>query len=520
MSDRTAALATALEAAADAPAILEALARAVWYNARDGAECPEQRIPTLAELAHWEPTAEVAGECGELLAAVLGGAGWRWARLDVAPEADGAVSGFVFAALRLRGDLIGWRPLAEVHARCVTLQKPRPRHPLAPLVADWQTRAPMIVDADHHRRAILPASLREARRDAERLPLGLDRATPLGATDPEQGYLPGLEPPPSLVSPVPWLALYDLTGSGPVQTRGRGAPLAQRLFVEVLTAVHVGDRAPEWITAPPITLRDLFKWCWPRYWDVSKWHKQAREWGRWSGGYDRSKHLEPLRRALLELDNMRIVYAGWERRLIRVDDLPTAATGLDEVVRFNVRQLPGSDRGPMFERAPARRWGVVSAPAWRTTIRLAYLWDEAKRRNNGARIYATRPMVARGPGGVILGADGKPLRDHRGAVVKDWSDPRAVILGADGKPAGAGNPPAYERNPVADRVPQLGPDDLIRLGYDGNLDLQAGTRRKRLHETREALRAKEAAGEVAIEVDSEGWRILETRIVAIPPADG
>ena len=29
----------------------------------------------------------------------------------------------------------------------------------------------MIVDADHHRRAILPASLREARRDAERLSL-------------------------------------------------------------------------------------------------------------------------------------------------------------------------------------------------------------------------------------------------------------------------------------------------------------------------------------------------------------
>ena len=239
----------------------------------------------------------------------------------------------------------------------------------------------MIVDADHHRRAILPASLREARRDAERLPLGLDRATPLGATDPEQGYLPGLEPPPSLVSPVPWLTLYDLIGSGPVQTRGRGAPLAQRLFVEVLTAAHVGDRAPEWITAPPITLRDLFKWCWPRYSDVSKWNKQAREWGRWSGGYDRSKHLEPLRCSLLELDNMRIVYAGWERRRIRVDDLPTAATGLDEVVRFNVRQLPGCDRGPMFERAPARRWGVVSAPAWRTTIRLAYLWDEVKRRN-------------------------------------------------------------------------------------------------------------------------------------------
>ena len=45
------------------------------------------------------------------------------------------------------------------------------------------------------------------------LPLGLDRATP---REPEQGYLPGLAPSPSLVPPVPWLTLYDPTGSGPV----------------------------------------------------------------------------------------------------------------------------------------------------------------------------------------------------------------------------------------------------------------------------------------------------------------
>ena len=48
---------------------------------------------------------------------------------------------------------------------------------------------------------------------------------------------PGLEPAPSLVPAVPWLTLYDLTGAGPIQTRGRGAPLAQRLFVEILTVV-------------------------------------------------------------------------------------------------------------------------------------------------------------------------------------------------------------------------------------------------------------------------------------------
>ena len=162
------------------------------------------------------------------------------------------------------------------------------------------------------------------------------------------------------------------------------------------------------------------------------------------------------------------------------------------------------------KRADADAAGIVSAPAWRSTIRLAYLWDEAKLRNHGARVYATRPVVARGAGGVILGDDGKPLRDHHGATVTDWSDRRAVVLSANGKPAGEDNPPAYERNPAADRVPELDPDDLIRLAFDDNLDLPTGTRRKRLYEARKALRAKEDAGDVVIEEDAgEGWRIIE-----------
>ena len=97
---------------------------------------------------------------------------------------------------------------------------------------------PEPVEADRHPRAILPASLRDATRDHETVPLALDRITPLGPIrERERGYLPTLVLPPALVPPVPWLTLYDLTATGPMQTRGRGAPLAQRLFVEVLTAV-------------------------------------------------------------------------------------------------------------------------------------------------------------------------------------------------------------------------------------------------------------------------------------------
>ena len=199
-----------------------------------------------------------------------------------------------------------------------------------------------------------------------------------------------------------------------------------------------------------------------------------------------------------KLDGTRVT---WELAVVRTalsacKHFQPRITRLDDAIVFRVEHLPGSEHGPLIDRDLVRGWAAVSAPAWRTSLRLAYLWDKAKAANNGARIYATRPVVARGAGGVILGADDKPLRDRRGAVVKDWSDPRAVHLGANRKPAGAGNPPAIERNPAADRVPALDPDDLIRLAYDENI-----TRSKRDKRPppglRKALRAKEAAGEVA-----------------------
>ncbi len=79
-------------------------------------------------------------------------------------------------------------------------------------------------------------------------------------------------------------------------------------------------------------------------------------------------------------------------------------------------------------------------------------------------------------------------------------------LGAEGEPAGRDNPPAFERNPAADRVPMLGPDDLVRLAYDDDLDTD---RRKRLMRAGAALAALEAAGAVVIEHDGAGLRIIE-----------
>ncbi len=120
--------------------------------------------------------------------------------------------------------------------------------------------------------------------------------------------------------------------------------------------------------------------------------------------------------------------------------------------------------------------------------------------NGGHRIYATRPKVARGSDGVLMGRDDHPVVRRDGRLVRDWSDPRAVPLyGPDGKPL-------TERNPSADRVPVLGPDDLVRLAYDDDLTTN---RRDRLHNARKALGDMAAAGAVVIESDGDGRRVPE-----------
>ena len=264
--------------------IFRELARTTWGKAhqageawaRADAECPPARVPTLADMAAWTAdgaTEAARGEAGERLTALVP-PDWR----DAGKEAGTTISmrplGEPAGPERVVPDRVDMAetqryllvtgltrpsmatvaaPSLSLYGRLVTDTHRRwsgGPHPLAPLVADWQRFAPVPVKVDRHVRAIMPASLRDAARDHDTLPLGLDRLTPLGPIrEPEQGHLPGLEPPPSLVPPVPWLTLYDLTGSGPVQTRGRGAPLAQRLFVEVLTAVPRDGR--EWTTAPP-----------------------------------------------------------------------------------------------------------------------------------------------------------------------------------------------------------------------------------------------------------------------------
>ena len=386
--------------------------------------------------------------------------------------------------------------MMEYNRRWLALPEPRPSHVVSILVDAWLRDQP--IDRDHRRTGILPESWRDGRH-YDYLPLKTHPyPEPPGSMAGDQHLLPLAELQQSVIVPVLPLAMYD-SGTGPMATRGRGAPYAQRLFVEILLDVGRLDRVPGQTARVEVTLRELVTWLWPNGW------KRTRSAGRLGD-------LQILQRELLILDSMRIL---WERmlwRLVAVQALPTENSRMEDVIVFRVEHLPGSEHGPLLDRDRLRRFGTVSAPAWRAYLRLAYLWDAVKGKNNGARIYATRPVVARDRRGVPVGANGKPLRDQRGAVVKDWSDPRAVILGANGKPVSASNPPAYERNPAADRVPMLGPDDLILLAFDDS-EVTRGTFRKRLHDARQALATMAATGAVILESDHYGGvRVLEHRM--------
>ena len=146
--------------------ILRELARATWAKAH-GAQCPDNQIPTLPDLAAevlpvdavQEAVARSGAVVGietpvQLVVAPFGGTDgappappipgglalyWAWlpvrtARPDLAPSPDAATA--------------GGGAIEAVHAAWCALSKPRPLHPLVPLVAAWQaTRTADLRDA-------------------------------------------------------------------------------------------------------------------------------------------------------------------------------------------------------------------------------------------------------------------------------------------------------------------------------------------------------------------------------------
>ena len=173
--------------------------------------------------------------------------------------------------------------------------------------------------------------------------------------------LPGFGLERTRITPALPLALYDI-GGGSSMERGRGAPLALRLWVESILAVGLTDRANPWPTVLEIPLRDLLAKLYP--------------------GKRRPKPNEywPLLMQAVEiLDSTRIPWEdpetgkGGLQRIVNVSSIPRGPGKLDDAVRIIVDLPPGSGKGPAVS-PNLNRYGVQSAPLYRGLLNLAYLW--------------------------------------------------------------------------------------------------------------------------------------------------
>ena len=336
--------------------------------------------------------------------------------------------------------------MMEYTRRWLKLQEPRPRHAVSIVFDGWR-QSPVSTEWDNRRYANLPGPLVKTRhivldRDlsAGQAHLPFDYDSLAAAVPPDQprfevGYLPTLEPEPSLL-PLALLNVFSTTASpgrhGPV-------PVAARIGWEVLIALGGEDR--ERIEGPAIlncTLGDLHRSVYPATSD--RWHK---------------KNGPTLLRGLHNLDKARLRWRGDARGglypLVEVYRLPNSARP-DEPLVFLSHLPPSSRQGPQVDRVILRALAARSAREHRMML-IAYCLFDRYGTVNGRLISPTLPVVRRDSAGYVLSTSGKVQSEKNGTPTRRATHRRAVQTGA------------RERNPETERYPWLEGRDLILAGY-------------------------------------------------------
>ena len=184
-----------------------------------------------------------------------------------------------------------------------------------------------------------------------------------------QLIMPGFERDDT-VAPVLPLLLYDLSGSdGVVGRKSPGAPLALRLFVESILAVHLGDRTGDGLVAMDVPLRVMLSWLY----SSSRVPRPAEYWPRLM----RAAELLDSREAKVPWFDRKTGKGGF-RRIVAVGGIPRGPNCLDDDVRIIVDLPPGSDTGPQVSDR-LRHYGAKSAVAYRMLLHFAYRWHNPGR---------------------------------------------------------------------------------------------------------------------------------------------
>jgi len=241
------------------------------------------------------------------------------------------------------------------------------RHPLAPIVRDWQDR-PVEVEPDRRRDkrilSVMRATETESRPERQRGMLfgGLIDARTAEVDGPQ---LPLLEPTKPEIKHVAILDLADASGV-PVMARGRGAPLAARAYVRLPLSVRPEDRRRESVRLA-IKVAELRKGLYPN-------------------GWRSGKHWPEIRDVLRDIHNFTIrLPDGGLWFMLALRRLPDGSDGKvprdDELVIIDVAYPPGSSTGPVIDLPEMDRLSVGSASRWRAYIAGHSLaWEPGKTR--------------------------------------------------------------------------------------------------------------------------------------------
>lgn len=386
------------------------------------------------------------------------------------------------------------------------------KHPLAALFREWLLENILTVQPERRKdTGIIHHALRDT-YPSPRLPMTVeDLDTPIEQLElisnlPQgdlQLEMPGFEFPESEIVPALPLVAYEAAG-GATKSPGRGAPIQQRLFFNILVEYEQKQRGVYGTSRLSSTWGDVKSWLYP------------------NGTKEPRKTLIPkIYRGLYRLHNdMKFIWERREWNIIAVDAFPTMNIRPDDELPFTIRMPPGmnTQNGALIGIEPLRLYGAQSAPKFRAWIRLAYLWDAAKIRNGGKRIYATIPEVLRNEQDylvdakdeVILTGDLYRSKHKRGWAYrqgnqpqKAWYHPLAIRTGQE------------IRNPQADKVPVLSDADMVKLFYD-HTERRGDAFRNALKDARKNALEMQKDGRVVVETNQindktgqRGWRILE-----------
>ena len=217
------------------------------------------------------------------------------------------------------------------------------------------------VQANPRRDRTLPSRLGMAERSDSRA--GRLFTPAQHVADGGQMVLPGFGVHVALPTPALPLGLYDLGVGDAVERRGRGAPLALRLWIEAVLSVPLDVRRLNELVVMEVTLRELLARLYP-----GRRPSPAEYWPRLQAAVE-----------ALESPQARIPFEdpvtgeGGLQRVVLVSRIPRGPGALGDKVRLIVDLPPGAHEGPIVSPNLAW-WGVKAAAPYRALIGLAFRW--------------------------------------------------------------------------------------------------------------------------------------------------